>query len=99
MKKENINLLLIICIIVISLFGLVMIYSASNIWAEYKFNNPYKFVIHQGVFLIIGLILMTVLSKIDYHFYYEKANKIILVYNFINFSINTGYWNNQKWKS
>ena len=55
-----------------------MIYSASNIWAEYKFNNPYKFVIHQGVFLIIGLILMTVLSKIDYHFYYEKANKIIL---------------------
>lgn len=78
MKKENINLLLIICIIVISLFGLVMIYSASNIWAEYKFNNPYKFVIHQGVFLIIGLILMTILSKIDYHLYYEKANQIIL---------------------
>lgn len=78
MKKENINLLLIICIIVISLFGLIMIYSASNIWAEYKFNNPYKFVIHQGVFLIIGLILMTILSKIDYHLYYEKANQIIL---------------------
>ena len=77
MKKTSINLLLIICIVAISIFGLVMIYSASNIWAEYKFNNPYKFVIHQGVFLVIGLILMTILSKIDYHLYYDKANQII----------------------
>lgn len=77
MKKTSINLLLIICIVAISIFGLVMIYSASNIWAEYKFNNPYKFVIHQGVFLVIGFILMTILSKIDYHLYYEKANQII----------------------
>ena len=78
MKKTNINLLLIICVITISLFGLLMIYSASNIWSAYKFNNPYKFVTHQGIFLIIGLFLMFLLSKIDYHLYYEKANHIIL---------------------
>ena len=78
MKRININLLLIICVITISLFGLLMIYSASNIWATYKFNNPYKFVTHQGIFLIVGLFLMFSLSKIDYHLYYEKANYIII---------------------
>ncbi len=78
MKKININLLLIICVITISLFGLLMIYSASNVWAEYKFNNPYKFVTHQGIFLLIGLFLMFFLSKVDYHIYYEKANYIII---------------------
>ena len=55
-----------------------MIYSASNIWAEYKFNNPYKFVINQGIFLIIGMILMALISKINYHIYYQKSNYIII---------------------
>lgn len=56
-----------------------MIYSASFVWANYKFNNPYKFVIMQGIFFIIGLILLLFLSKIDYHIYYKYANKILLI--------------------
>lgn len=76
MKKKDI--VLFVSIIIISIFGLIMIYSASNIWAEYKFNDPYKFVKNQGLFLIIGLIMMNVISKIDYNIYLRKSNKILL---------------------
>lgn len=78
MKKRTIDLILLGVVIIISLFGIIMIYSASYVWAEYKFNDPYKFVKHQLLFFIIGIILMFIVSKIDYKVYYEKANKILL---------------------
>lgn len=56
-----------------------MIGSSSYVWAEYKFNNPYKFMIHQSIFAIIGFILMYITSKIDYKIYYQKANLILLI--------------------
>ena len=78
MKKNKIDLLLFISVIVISVFGLIMIFSASYIWAEYKFNDPYKFVKNQGIFFIVGVILMIIVSKIDYKKYYDKANILLL---------------------
>ena len=77
MKKFD--LLLFITIITISLFGIIMIYSASYIWAEYKFNDPFKFVKHQCLFFIIGIIMMLITSKIPYKVYFEKANTLLLL--------------------
>lgn len=77
MKKFD--LLLFITIITISLFGIIMIYSASYIWAEYKFNDPFKFVKHQGLFFIIGIIMMLITSKIPYKVYFAKANTLLLI--------------------
>ena len=77
MKK--IDLILLISIIIISLYGLLMIYSASYIWAEYKFNNPYKFITTQAIFLIIGYIIMYISLKIPYIIYQEKANLIFSI--------------------
>ena len=54
---------LLITTIIISLFGLLMIYSASNIWAEYKYGDALKYVKNQGLFLIIGIILMIIISS------------------------------------
>ena len=73
------NKVLYITSIVLMLFGLIMIYSSSYIWAEYKFNNPYKYVISQGIFVILGMIVMTILSKIDYNIYKKKSNLILLI--------------------
>ena len=76
MKK--LDLVLLIAIITISIFGVIMVFSASYVWAEYKFNDPFKFVKNQGIFLIIGIILMITISKINYKVYYEKANILLL---------------------
>ena len=71
MKKFDIGIFItVIVLLVISLF---MIYSASFIWAIYKFDNPFKYVINQGIFVIIGIVLMLIISKIDHNFYNKQV--------------------------
>ena len=77
--KKGFDKPLFVAVILIAIFGLVMIYSASFVWANYKFDDPYKFVKMQGIFLVVGIILMIALSKIDYHIYYKYANIILLI--------------------
>lgn len=74
--KNKMYIYLFISVLILSIFGLIMIYSSSYIWAEYKFNDAYKYVKQQGLFLIIGTVLMYYISKIDYHIYEKKAMKI-----------------------
>lgn len=75
--KKRIDILLVIAIILLSSFGLLMVYSSSYIWAEYKFNDPFKYVKNQGLFLTIGLVMMYVISKIDVKLYYKKSNLLL----------------------
>lgn len=77
MKKMNLPLL--ISIVTISVFGIIMIYSASNVWADYKYNDALKYVKNQSLFFIVGLFIMIIVSKFDYKWYYKNANKILLV--------------------
>lgn len=77
MKK--IDKIILISVIIISLFGLLMIYSSSTIWAEYKFNDPYKFLKTQGIFLIIGYFLIYIISKIPYQTYQKYSNIILII--------------------
>jgi len=77
--KRNIDLYLFFATILLVLFGLVMIYSASSIWAEYKFDDAFKYVKQQGLFIIIGVFLMHLISKIDYRIYHDKASIIVSV--------------------
>lgn len=77
MKKIDKKLL--ISVIVLSLFGLLMIYSSSNIWASYKFNDSFKYLKSQGLFLIIGFFIMNIISKIPYEFYKKYSNPILFI--------------------
>ena len=77
--KNKINIILLISVLVISIFGLIMITSSSYVWAEYKFDDPLKYFKHQALFLVISIILMIVVSKIDYHIYFNKANMLLII--------------------
>ena len=76
MKKYS--RLLIISIIIITLFGALMIYSASSVWAEYKFNDQYKYLKSQLIFLVLGYLIMILISKFPYQNYKKLANIIFL---------------------
>ena len=76
--QKKLDKILLISVIVISLFGLLMIYSSSSIWAEYKFNDSFHYVKYQSIFFVIGLIIMYIVSKINYKFYYNNSNLIII---------------------
>ena len=76
MKMYKSLLFIVLCL---SCFGLLMIYSSSYVWAEYKFQDSFHYLKYQGVFLLIGIFLMILISKIDYHVYYKYANVILFV--------------------
>ena len=75
----KIDKILFFTIIILSLFGIVMIYSSSSIWANYKFNDSFHYVKYQSIFFIIGLFIMIFISKIDYKAYYKYSNIILLI--------------------
>ncbi len=76
--NKKFDLTLMITIIITSLYGIIMIFSASSIWAEYKFNSKFHYVIMQSIFFMIGVILMIFVSKVPYRYYLKKANIILL---------------------
>ncbi len=77
--RKKIDYTLLISVILLSLFGIIMIYSASNVWAEYKFNDPFKYVKNQSVFFLLGIFSSLIISKIDYNFFKKYAKKILLL--------------------
>lgn len=77
--KKNIGIYLFILVILFSIFGLIMIYSSSYVWSLYKFNDSFHYVKLQGLFLLMGIIFMIIISKIDYKLYYKYASIIFLV--------------------
>ena len=75
MKKRKI---LLIVFIILSI-GLLMVYSSSHIWAQYKENDSFYYFKRQTIFVIVGLLLLFFFSKIDYHLYQKHSLKIIIL--------------------
>ncbi len=53
-------------------FGLVMIYSTSSYNASRDYGNPAYYLEKQGAFAVFGVVIMLIVSKIDYRFYITK---------------------------
>ena len=69
--------ILFITVILISIFGVIMIYSASSIWAEFKFHDAFKYIKQQSLFLFVGIFVMLFTSKINLNILKNKANLIL----------------------
>ena len=76
--KHPFDFTLCITVILLLSLGLVMVMSASAPTSLSVTGNSYNYVIRQGVFAVLGLIIMGVLSKIDYHLY-QKLYKIAYI--------------------
>ncbi|MBI4385907.1 MAG: putative lipid II flippase FtsW [Elusimicrobia bacterium] len=48
-------------------FGLVMVYSASAIWADQRYHDSLYFLKRQALWILIGLPIMALLSRLDYN--------------------------------
>ncbi len=53
--------------------GLIMLFSASHSYALTYYGNSFRFISRQLLFAIAGVVIMLVVSKIDYHFYRRFA--------------------------
>lgn len=65
---------LLFCVIFLTAFGLVMIYSASSYTAQLKYDgNSAYFMMRQLKIALAGLLLAIFISKLDYHWYARFA--------------------------
>ena len=80
-------LAILICLICL---GLVMLYSTSSYSAMMKQNGDSLFYFkRQVLFCIVGLIGMWIVSRIDYHWYFERSKFFYFISIFMMFLVKT----------
>ena len=77
MKKFD--LLLFSLVVVLTLFGLFMIYDASSIIAFNVFGDKYHFIKDQVTWVVLGFIALLLFSFIDYHKWFYLALPLLVV--------------------
>lgn len=67
-RPGQIDFSLFIAITIICAFGLVMVFSSSYYYAQDKgLDNGYYYLKNQAIYFVLGMALMLVISRIDYH--------------------------------
>lgn len=56
-------------VIALIAFGVVMVYSASAVFASQTYDDGTFFLVRQGIFAVVALPMMVALARIDYHRY------------------------------
>lgn len=79
MKNLKIDKPLFIVTIILVIFGLFMVYSASNVVAMYKYNDSFYFLKRQCIFAVIGLIVMFLFIKLDIDKIYKNVTLIFII--------------------
>ncbi len=76
--RGSIDYTLLMIVFVLLVFGLVMVYSTSYYTANLAYDDPSHWVLRQGIFAAIGVVLMLVIAAIPYD-YWKNKSWILLV--------------------
>ncbi len=68
-KRVGVDKWLFGVVLLLTLFGLVMVFSASAVVAKSQYGSPYYFVLKESGFAVAGLIALTLLMRVDYRRY------------------------------
>lgn len=77
-KKNSPDMMLVLVTLSLLTVGMIMVYSASAIWASYKFHDSFFFAKRQLLFAGVGVVGMFVVSNIDYWLFRTHAKKILI---------------------
>ncbi|MGG1367189.1 stage V sporulation protein E [Priestia megaterium] len=78
-KRSTPDFFLIIVTLSLLTIGLIMVYSASAVWATYKFNDSFFFAKRQLLFAGLGVCAMFVIMNIDYWMWRTWAKPIVII--------------------
>jgi cell division protein FtsW len=68
-KRVGVDKWLFGIVLLLVLFGLVEVFSASAVMAQSNYGSPYPFVAKQAIWALLGLIVMVLLMRVDYRSY------------------------------
>ena len=66
-SEKHIDWYILLPVIALMLFSIAFVYSASAYISELKFGSPEKFFLNHSLRIAMGLVLMILFAKIDYH--------------------------------
>ncbi len=78
-KISEIDLPFLSLVLLILSFGLIMLYSASYAIAYYEEGNSNQYIVEQLVFAAVGIVVMLVASRFDYHLLRPFATILFVV--------------------
>jgi cell division protein FtsW len=78
-KKTTPDITLLILTLTLLAIGLIMVYSASAVWAEYKFDDSFFFAKRQMLFAGVGIFAMFFIMNIDYWTWRTWAKVLIII--------------------
>lgn len=77
--NQKMDTFLLVTVLLLVVFGLIMMFSASYANALYLFGDSYYFIKSQLRYAILGVVLMLIASRVSYKFYYKWAWPIMIV--------------------
>ena len=72
-KSSAMDTPFLITVLILVVFGLIMLFSASYATARYRFGDSFHYSKDQAIFAIIGVTAMLIASKVDYHIFHRLA--------------------------
>ena len=66
-------------VIALITLGLIMMFSASSSYSYYYFNDSFYYFKRQLIFALLGLVVLGIMSSVDYHVLKKAAVPILLV--------------------
>lgn len=81
-NSNSIDYTLLIVILLLLALGLIMVLSASSPTAISEGSSSYKYFVKQGIFAVVGLFAMYVISNIDYRVY-RKFYKLGYIFSIV----------------
>jgi cell division protein FtsW len=72
-RELPVDKVMLVIVLALTLFGAVMVYSASAVLAEKNYGSQFYFLYRQGGWAIVGLVAMAVAMCIDYRHYRRPA--------------------------
>ena len=86
-KRAFIDQIFLILVVLITLYGTLMVFSAGTAYAEARYGDSLYFVKRQAVWIVIGLVAMYFASRVErryyekytFHFYLLTLGLLILV--------------------
>ena len=70
---REVDFILLAVTIGLAVYGLIMVFSASYYFSISESGNPFYYLIRDGIWVVLGLVLMCVGILIDYRFWNNKA--------------------------
>ena len=71
-KRVGVDKWLFGVVLLLVLFGLVTVFSASAVMAKATFGTPYYFMLRQGMWAISGMVALVLLMQVDYRRYNDS---------------------------